>query len=63
MNIVFLILSAAHSGLGVAATFLESKAKSEEAKGDTKSAEKDRNLAKILKAADAGIIDYLSNLS
>jgi hypothetical protein len=70
MDKVTFFLMFAHNGLNTAAVLLNQKAAGEEAKAAAetdpkakaallKSATKDRNLAKILNAADVGIQSYV----
>jgi len=60
MSTASFILNMAHAGLGTAASYLDNKAKSKEKAGDIEGAKKDRKLAVIIRAADAGIIQYLT---
>ena len=60
MSKLTIILIIAQNGLATASRLLETEAVRKEAKGDIKGASKNRRLAKVLAAADAGIKEYMA---
>ena len=61
MSKLAITLIIAQNGLAVAARLLNSESARKEAKGDIKGASKNRRLAKVLEAADAGIKEFLAD--
>jgi hypothetical protein len=60
MSKLTVLLVIAQNGLATASRFLETDAARKESRGDEKGARKNRQLAKVLGAADAGIREYLA---
>ena len=60
MSKIEITLIIAQNGLATAARLLNSDSARKESKGDTKGAAKNRRLAKVLEAADAGIKEFMA---